>query len=646
MECSREDGRINSEEALEEKMYITVGLDNVNQDQSFSCLCSLLYDFLRYKSYLFRFYFSFVNFWVVLFLLLFNNSLTVVKNDYVNTIWLETRNNTGNNTGVYVNFTVSETTHFGYDGCRSDHNIYQRPSKVQFSHDVSVTLFYCDVYCADYWSSECEAFQKTTINDTRGIKFNGELSANLYKTLTFAANVFIMLVSLGLCFCGFGFIWVCLGMPALAHKSIGVVRVDIIFFLLTVAFEFVGGAWWIIYGNAAVDPDSPTEYDGEDVTIVIINDPFNGAGYKSWGHTIYGVFLMCIFMLISVLVSHLCEMYYKDYLTNLWSKAMLDIALRMWTQSYRLKRCQRKGKLVLFSIDVDNFGAFNNDFEDHAVGDRILKIVAGDMTKVTRNYNARTYRRSGDEFVVLGSFESINDAKKCGMELVTRVHRTINVKTHYKKEPAKDLDKSLSISVGMAAYEINDSVQDWTEIAEQMMYIAKGSSDELKKRLLGFNIDNYVKFKKSPKKDRLVWFKRDGDKGIIKVVPFKGSEYSLEDENKTDINIKHSISESEVKLEQSIRENEQKLVVNALEQFPKASGAYDPNNLAVQLARPIREKSRKLVAEALMQYPKASRPYHVHNELIVRGSLTSQSSVVLTTLSEPLIPKTNKQQIE
>merc|ERR1719334_2764277 len=186
---------------------------------------------------------------------------------------------------------------------------------------------------------------------------------------------------------------------------------------------------------------------------------------------------------------------------------MLDIALRMWTQRYRLKRCQKKRKLVVFSIDIDNFGEFNNDFEDHAVGDRILKIVAGDITKVARTYNARTYRRSGDEFVVLGRFESIEDAKKCGIGLVRRVHKTINVQTHYKKKIVKDLNRCLSISVGMAAYEINESVQDWTELSEQMMYVAKGSSDELKKRLLGFNIDNFVKFKKSPTKNRLVWFK-------------------------------------------------------------------------------------------------------------------------------------------
>merc|ERR1719285_1553936 len=112
----------------------------------------------------------------------------------------------------------------------------------------------------------------------------------------------------------------------------------------------------------------------------------------------------------------------------------------MLIQSYPIRAIRGKKKLCLFSIDVDDFRSFNNDFEDHAVGDQALVIVADALKKVAVSYNVQAYRRSGDEFVVLGYFESIDQAVECGKQLLRKAHTDIEV-TFVQKESGKDYKK-------------------------------------------------------------------------------------------------------------------------------------------------------------------------------------------------------------
>merc|ERR1719397_708172 len=235
-----------------------------------------------------------------------------------------------------------------------------------------------------------------------------------------------------------------------------------------------------------VDPDSPNMFVQQEMTYVIINDPFNGAG----------------------------------------DKAMLDVSMRMLIQVYRLpcikwKRfpCNDWGrkKLVMFSMDIDNFRIFNNEFEDHAVGDKVLQIVGDVLARVARTFKVRAYRRSGDEFVVLGYFQNKEATVECGMELVYQANTDLEVTV--ERGSSENLvhhgSKTITISVGMAAYRLGQSKQEWEELAEQMMYIAKGSTMKIIETGEEISEDVIREIKANPK-NRLVYWDWDNTTWFVK----------------------------------------------------------------------------------------------------------------------------------
>ncbi|GAA2720997.1 GGDEF domain-containing protein [Cellulomonas aerilata] len=91
-------------------------------------------------------------------------------------------------------------------------------------------------------------------------------------------------------------------------------------------------------------------------------------------------------------------------------------------------------------IDVDDFKHVNDDFS-HAVGDRVLREVAGILRHVSR-VDDQLIRFGGDEFLVLcrGSVEG-------AAELAHRVHRT--VRGHSWGRVAPGLSVTVSVGVGL-----------------------------------------------------------------------------------------------------------------------------------------------------------------------------------------------------
>jgi len=549
---------------------ISISSEDATTKRTLPWFFTLSWDIMRYWSWRFRFYVAFINFWVVTYLLFIDNTLTTVRNHYTSEISLESLNSTW----VKVKFTVFERTDFGYSGCRSSHDITQNPPDVQYSPDVDSQIFYCEDYCRDYGSTKCLMWPSEMKRWSTGLNSQGDLYLQM-GNLRQAANEFLIKEVGALVCCGAGLFLGFLGFQNCRLRLIGVVRLDIVLYILSIVSQFSGVWLWFKVGDTLVDPDNPNVFERKDKKYIIINDPFNGAGDKRAGGTIWGLLIMCMIMLVAVLISHLSELYFTDYLTNLWTKAMLDVSLRMSIKYHQLSWIRKRRKLVMFSIDVDNFRYFNNKFEDHAVGDRALEIIGEALAKGAKTYNVRAFRRSGDEFVVLGWFSNMERAINCGMELVRNSYTHLDVSVHGsywrdgRHQPHKESDSTdLSISVGMTAYLEGQSKQEWEKLTEKMLYIAKGSiqklTDSEKEDVPGL----LEKIQADPR-NRLVYLNRETGNWVIK-----------------------SDRESRGVSANALNEEE----LSAMSQWGSSSKSASFGRSII--VRPLRERSRTLVANA------------------------------------------------
>lgn len=118
---------------------------------------------------------------------------------------------------------------------------------------------------------------------------------------------------------------------------------------------------------------------------------------------------------------------------------------------------------ALMFLDVDHFKQVNDTY-GHAAGDAILRAVSGTILKSLRSFDFLG-RWGGDEFVIispaLNPDEALTIAERC-LKLV----RSCAI-------PWKDEIIRPTVSIGVAAIQRGDSVQDLLARADQNLYRAK-----------------------------------------------------------------------------------------------------------------------------------------------------------------------------
>jgi diguanylate cyclase (GGDEF)-like protein len=146
-----------------------------------------------------------------------------------------------------------------------------------------------------------------------------------------------------------------------------------------------------------------------------------------------------------------------DDLTGVLRRGIGEVALQ-----HELDRARRTGRpLVLTVIDVDGLKAVN-DRGGHAAGDALLRSVAGAITSSIRSYDV-TVRWGGDEFVCILSDMSLADAER-RLEDIRAALRAVAPEA--------------SISVGMAAQQGAEPLEDLLARADAGLYQAKGTVRE------------------------------------------------------------------------------------------------------------------------------------------------------------------------
>lgn len=145
-----------------------------------------------------------------------------------------------------------------------------------------------------------------------------------------------------------------------------------------------------------------------------------------------------------------------DTLTRAFNRRHMETSLRA-----AIERSRRSGERAsLLLVDVDCFKSVNDTF-GHAEGDRVLVDLASVLQRRLRTLDA-LFRVGGDEFALLLSGARFADAWTVAEDLRERVHRARLL-----------YDCELSISIGVAEVVGDQSISEWTAVADAALYRAK-----------------------------------------------------------------------------------------------------------------------------------------------------------------------------
>ncbi len=164
---------------------------------------------------------------------------------------------------------------------------------------------------------------------------------------------------------------------------------------------------------------------------------------------------------------------FRDHLEEQRQKALLDPLTGLpnraaWTErlDLELARWQRYGgDLLLAVLDIDHFKRINDDY-GHLAGDKVLKIIAGELFKRLRKTDFIA-RFGGEEFVLLIPSTPMDG----GLKLLDTLRTAIeSCPFHFKGERV-----TITLSGGISAFSAAERSEQVFERADQALYRAKRS---------------------------------------------------------------------------------------------------------------------------------------------------------------------------
>ena len=153
------------------------------------------------------------------------------------------------------------------------------------------------------------------------------------------------------------------------------------------------------------------------------------------------------------------ELAMRDDLTGLYNRRQLMEYLN------RQKALADRGSLIfaMCYVDLDHFKRVN-DYFGHKQGDEVLKAFADIASKVVREGDF-VARIGGEEFVLVLADATLADA----VAVSNRLRRQTQLMLIDPKAP----DFAVTVSVGVAAYRVRESVEQLMSRADTAMYAAK-----------------------------------------------------------------------------------------------------------------------------------------------------------------------------
>jgi diguanylate cyclase len=153
-----------------------------------------------------------------------------------------------------------------------------------------------------------------------------------------------------------------------------------------------------------------------------------------------------------------------DPLTSLANRKFFDdMLLRAMAEA------RAKGEaLSLMMTDVDHFKKFNDSY-GHLTGDQVLRLVAISVKQNVKGQDIAA-RYGGEEFAVVLP----NTVLRSAITVADHIRRAVMTKELMKRSTGEHLGR-VTISVGVATLQPNDTVQSLIERADTCLYAAKRS---------------------------------------------------------------------------------------------------------------------------------------------------------------------------
>ncbi|TXR54730.1 GGDEF domain-containing protein [Reinekea thalattae] len=149
----------------------------------------------------------------------------------------------------------------------------------------------------------------------------------------------------------------------------------------------------------------------------------------------------------------------NDHLTQLPNRQGFSDKLKQ-----ELSRAERYGHTMSIAIlDIDFFKKINDEF-GHLVGDKVLKVIAKEMTKVCRETDYLA-RYGGEEFILLLPETSLKDAFAAVEKIRVHIERC---PFHFQSKPVP-----ITISAGVAERTSQETNEAWLQRADEKLYNSK-----------------------------------------------------------------------------------------------------------------------------------------------------------------------------
>jgi diguanylate cyclase len=162
---------------------------------------------------------------------------------------------------------------------------------------------------------------------------------------------------------------------------------------------------------------------------------------------------------------------YSEHLEEQRLKALIDPLTGLpnraaWSErlAHEVAQWQTHGNpLLIAMLDLDHFKRINDGY-GHLAGDKVLKIIAAQLTKHLRPDDF-VARFGGEEFVLLIP----NTPLPAGLQLLEKLRAAIEAcPFHFKGEPV-----TLTASIGVAPFALGERSEQVLKRADEALYRAK-----------------------------------------------------------------------------------------------------------------------------------------------------------------------------
>ena len=163
---------------------------------------------------------------------------------------------------------------------------------------------------------------------------------------------------------------------------------------------------------------------------------------------------------------------FRDHLEEQRQKALVDPLTGLpnragWSERLELEMARWKrygGELLLAVLDIDHFKRINDSY-GHLAGDKVLKIIAGELNKRLRKTDFIA-RFGGEEFVLLIPSTPLEGGQQLLQTLLDGVEQC---PFHFRGERV-----TITLSAGLTAFSNAEDSDKVFERADQALYRAKG----------------------------------------------------------------------------------------------------------------------------------------------------------------------------